>query len=181
MKHSNELKQKASAYISTMILCISHIASFLFLHHSLLKLAGHPPRALLLSNPVNPTGITYDAGQLLLAVSWCRKNSLHLIMDEIYALSNFDSSRPFLSVSRVLDNDLGDDIHIIWSLSKDFGASGLRLGVLYSQNQRLVRAASILNDFFQVSNLIQYAACKLLSDRYFLSTYLPENAFRIKR
>ncbi len=106
---------------------------------------------------------------------------MHLIMDEIYALSNFNASRPFLSVSRVLENNLGDDIHIVWSLSKDFGASGLRLGVLYSQNEKFLRAASILNDFFQVSNLIQYAASKLLSDKSFLSIYLPENASRIKR
>jgi aspartate/methionine/tyrosine aminotransferase len=136
---------------------------------------------MLISNPINPVGIVYSADQLLLAVSWCRKKRLHLIMDEIYALSNYEPSQPFESISRLLNNDLGDDIHIIWSLSKDFGMSGLRLGVLYSQNEKFLQASAILNDFYQVSNVVQYAASKLLSDKQFLLSYIPENLSRIKR
>ena len=57
---------------------------------------------------------------------------MHTIVDEIYALS---ATEDFQSVLRVLDGKLGDDVHLVWSLSKDFGASGLRVGFVLSGNQ----------------------------------------------
>lgn len=93
---------------------------------------GLNPRFLLLTNPNNPLGTVYRPGVILDAINWARKRKLHTIVDEIYALS---ASEGFHSVLRVLDGKLGDDVHLVWSLSKDFGASGLRVGFVVSQNQ----------------------------------------------
>ena len=56
------------------------------------KKAGHPPKALLLTNPGNPCGNVYTRKQLQIAVSWTRYRGLHLICDEIYALSQYDNA-----------------------------------------------------------------------------------------
>ena len=60
------------------------------------KKAGHPPKALLLTNPGNPCGNVYTRKQLQVAVSWTRFRGLHLIVDEIYALSQYDNSGEFV-------------------------------------------------------------------------------------
>ena len=44
---------------------------------------------------------------------------------------------------------------MLWGISKDLGASGLRMGVLYSQNQALLKSAQGMNNFYQVSNQVQ--------------------------
>ena len=52
-------------------------------------LNGMPPKALLITNPNNPTGEIYSAAELRLMARWCTQKNIHLISDEIYALSVF--------------------------------------------------------------------------------------------
>lgn len=149
--------------------------------HTRATAAGHKPKALLIVNPGNPSGTIYTKEQLLIAVTWTRKNSMHLIVDEIYALSVYDSPIPFTSIVSLLENQLGDDVHVMWGLSKDFGASGLRLGVLYTQNKQLLSSITNMNTAFQVSNLVQEMAAYVLQDRVFIDSYLYETKLRLKR
>ena len=116
--------------------------------------AGHTPKALLIVNPGNPTGVIYTDEQLMTAVHFTRRHKIHLIVDEIYALSVYDSPRPFKSIVALLDNELGNHVHVLWGLSKDFGASGLRVGVLCSKNAQLLKAFSSMNMAFQVFTVI---------------------------
>jgi aspartate/methionine/tyrosine aminotransferase len=92
---------------------------------------GRRPRGLLLTNPHNPLGTVYAQSSLEIAIRWTKAKQMHLICDEIYALSVFDPKpkNPFLSIVNLMENQLGDYVHVLWGLSKDFGASGLRLGV----------------------------------------------------
>lgn len=143
------------------------------------NIARRRPKALLLSHPNNPLGTVYSRDELLLAVAWCREKGLHLICDEVYALSVFDGSTTFESIVQVLDNDLGDDIHVLWSLSKDFGGSGLRVGVLYSQNTTFIKAMGSCNDSFTASNLTQELASSILQDTEFTTEYILENSRRL--
>ena len=98
---------------------------------------------LLLTNPNNPLGVIYSPSTISSCIGWARDqnrgNTVHVLVDEIYALSEFGSfgnkfEQQFVSAAKVLDNDLGDDVHILWGLSKDFGSSGFRCGFLYTQN-----------------------------------------------
>jgi aspartate/methionine/tyrosine aminotransferase len=103
------------------------------------------PKALLLTNPSNPCGTINSESSIRAAIEFADRYKLHIISDEIYALSLFDLSFPhkkFRSIASVMENRLGDRVHILWAMSKDFGASGLRLGVLYSHNSELLRAIS---------------------------------------
>lgn len=52
---------------------------------------GVTVRAVMLCSPHNPYGRTYDKETLLAYATFCEEHDLHLISDEIYALSVFDN------------------------------------------------------------------------------------------
>lgn len=94
-----------------------------------------PPRAVLISNPDNPTSILQSENRLKDMLFWCIKHKIHLVVDEIYALSVFPSSRPFRSIMEIAsevsetlpDNKvevLWEHVHVVSALSKDFCMSG---------------------------------------------------------
>lgn len=80
--------------------------------------------------------------------SFCGEHNIHFISDEIYANSVFENKNatnatPFtsvlsLNVTDIIDPDL---VHVMYGMSKDFGASGLRLGALHSRNEQMIKAA----------------------------------------
>lgn len=78
----------------------------------------------------------------------------------------------FQSIIRVLDNELGNYVHQLWGFSKDFGASGFRVGTLYSQNIQLLQALANLNIFSGVSHPIQMIVTELLYDDEFVDNFL---------
>lgn len=103
-------------------------------------------RALLICNPHNPLGRCYSRETLEALLLFCQKYQIHLISDEVYALSvyNNDDSVGFISVLSIDPVPLGVDpalIHVLYGMSKDFAAAGLRLGCLISRNQGLLQAA----------------------------------------
>jgi 1-aminocyclopropane-1-carboxylate synthase len=61
---------------------------------------------------------------------------------------------------------------MIWAVSKDLGCSGLRVGVVYSQNEAFINGFATLNMFSCVSGPIQYLVSELLTDDSFLDLFL---------
>jgi aspartate/methionine/tyrosine aminotransferase len=94
-----------------------------------------PVRALVLTNPHNPLGQMYPKEVLQACVKFCQKHNIHYISDEVYALSilanpSEEHATPFVSALSLDLGALGCDagrIHTIWSTSKDFGSSGIRM------------------------------------------------------
>jgi 1-aminocyclopropane-1-carboxylate synthase len=130
-------------------------------------------RFLLLTNPNNPLGVIYSPETMSDIIGWARKRKLHIIVDELYALSEHQRhNHVFESAIRILENNLGNDVHHVWALSKDFGASGFRVGTLYSQNEQLLQALANLNIFSGVSHPIQMMTAEILTDDAFVDTYL---------
>ena len=79
-------------------------------------------KALLLTNPNDPFGVIYSSNVILAAVAWARRRRMHILVDEIYALSIHSVSYgPFESILRIVNNHLEEDVHFFWGLSKDFG------------------------------------------------------------
>ena len=141
---------------------------------------GMRVKFLLLTNPNNPLGVVYSADVVRRAVLWARKRGLHTIMDELYALSTHDrNDRKFQSIIRILDNQLGNDVHFLWALSKDFGASGFRVGTLYTQNEQLMRALANLNIFSGVSHPIQMITAEILTDDHFVDSFIESSRQRL--
>jgi aminotransferase len=143
---------------------------------------GMNVRFLLITNPHNPLGIIYDPQMIKSVVQWAREKDLHIIMDEIYALSyHKKDDQKFQSIIRIMNNDLGSDIHFLWALSKDFGASGFRVGTLYTQNEQLLAALANLNIFSGVSHPIQMITAEILTDDPFVDSFLDTSRERLLR
>lgn len=142
---------------------------------------GLNPRFVLITNPNNPLGIIYKPKVIESLIRWARRRKLHTIMDELYALSTHKKTgHNFESVIKILDNELGNDVHFVWSVSKDFGASGLRVGFVYSQNATYIQGLANLNIFSGVSNPIQMVVSELLTDDEFVDLYLDASRERLK-
>lgn len=149
------------------------------------KLMNRRPKAVLLTNPNNPLGIVYSPELVRSTVSWATARGMHVIVDEVYALSQYaecgggvGNMQPFTSVVGALKGKLGENVHVLWSFSKDFCMSGFRVGVLYSQNKDLLRAAGTCNDGFQVSNLTQQLLARMISDYAFVDSFLLQSRRR---
>jgi len=106
---------------------------------------------------------------------------MHVIVDEIYALSVHQKNNSgFESVIKLLDNDLGKNVHMIWGLSKDFGASGFRIGMLYTQNEYLLQALTNLNIFSGVSHPMQLILADILTDDVFCDAFFEDARAQLK-
>jgi aspartate/methionine/tyrosine aminotransferase len=144
--------------------------------YALAESRGFTVRFVLLTNPNNPLGIIYRPNVILDTIEWARDHQLHTIVDEIYALSTHqDQNHEFHSVIQLLDNELRHDVHFLWAISKDFGASGLRCGVIYSQNEAFMEGLGTLNIFSGVSGPIQYMISELLTDDAYVDHFLGES------
>ena len=141
--------------------------------------SGQTAKALLLTNPHNPTGRCLTEDELRLAVGWCDSKKMHLVSDEVYALSMLKGDA-FVSLGKVTKGALGDRRHIVWGLSKDFGMSGLRFGCVWTQNERLRQALGTAAMFGCVPGISQAMVTELLSDDAFCDDYLRANTVALR-
>ena len=110
-------------------------ASFVTELEDTLQKATRPIKALLLSNPHNPLGRCFSKKSLEACLKFCQEKNLHLVSDEVFAPMTFESpdvseEEQFVSVLSLDCEALGCDrsrIHMIWSPSKAFALSGVRL------------------------------------------------------
>ena len=92
-------------------------------------------KALVLTNPHNPLAICYSKETLVACLKFCEQHKLHFISDELYAMSVFPNTKmkdplPFTSILSVDLEDISVDasrVHMVWSMSKDMGQSGIRM------------------------------------------------------
>ncbi|KAK6152815.1 hypothetical protein DH2020_012454 [Rehmannia glutinosa] len=142
-------------------------------------------KGVLVTNPSNPLGITLTRHELNLLLNFVDEKGVHLISDEIYSGTVFNSPN-FVSVMEILVNrnyvnmDLWNRVHIVYSLSKDLGLPGFRVGAIYSNDDLVVAAATKMSSFGLVSSQTQYLLSAMLSDEKFAKNYIVENRKRLK-
>jgi aspartate/methionine/tyrosine aminotransferase len=139
--------------------------------------APHPVKALLYTNPDNPTGAIASSNEIEMVMRWTEQRGIHLVLDEVYALS-VHGDTPFVSGAS-LRPSLGDRIHVLWAFSKDFGSSGLRCGVLITENEDLMRSVDGLAYWSVVSGDTQYVLGEMISDRGWVDSYIGEMQARL--
>lgn len=132
--------------------------------------AGRPIKALLFTSPDNPLGTVASPEEISRVLAWADDRDLHVVFDEIYALSVF-GERIFTSCAE-LRPSLGERVHIVWAFSKDFGASGLRCGVLVSENRAVNAAVDALAYWACCSGHTQYLLGNLISDETWVDSYI---------
>ncbi|XP_010919134.4 1-aminocyclopropane-1-carboxylate synthase-like [Elaeis guineensis] len=140
-------------------------------------------KGVIVANPSNPLGTTFDRETLRTLVSFINAKRIHLICDEIFAGTVFKNPQ-FVGVSEILEEDPNCDrslIHITYSLSKDLGLAGLRVGVVYSYNDTVVRCARRMSSFGLVSSQTQYLLASMLSDDEFTTKLIADTKRRLSK
>ncbi|KAA8546616.1 hypothetical protein F0562_002645 [Nyssa sinensis] len=143
-------------------------------------------KGVLVTNPSNPLGTTLSRRELNLLVNFITAKGIHLISDEIYSGTVF-SSPGFVSIMEVLkerncrNTEVWNRVHIVYSLSKDLGLPGFRVGAIYSNDDTVVAAATKMSSFGLVSSQTQYLLSAMLSDKIFTKNYISENQKRLKQ
>ena len=94
-------------------------------------------KAILITNPNNPTGAVYDSGRLKSLATLAIKHDLYLISDEVYREFCYDGQQ-FQSVL----NMAGAEQHaiVLDSISKVFSACGARIGAIVTKNEVLLES-----------------------------------------
>jgi 1-aminocyclopropane-1-carboxylate synthase len=177
-------------------------------------------RALLLTNPSNPLGVVYAKSSMLHAARWALREGMHVVVDEVYASSEYYDVVPFVSalewtpedvlgnvdggdanggLKRDSDADSDDDLrassswtledarramatrlHVVYGLSKDFCASGYRVGVLSTRNEQVVKAMDNVAYFCCVPGPMQFAIAEMLEDEAWVDLFLEENSGNLR-
>ncbi|RAK96462.1 aspartate aminotransferase [Aspergillus ibericus CBS 121593] len=151
------------------------------------KAKGFRVKALLLCSPHNPLGRCYSEDILQEYMKFCSRNRLHLISDEIYALSVWENpqlphAQQFRSVLSMNIKEFMDPsmVHVVWGLSKDFGSTGLRIGCLISpSNKVLLEAVEGISLYNFPSSVADQIASSLLLDDNFTESYIATNRQRL--
>ena len=99
------------------------------------KAITNKTKAILISNPCNPTGAVYTKDELLSLLKLAKKYNLYIISDEVYREYVYDDLKP-MSIYDL--NYEKERIILIDSLSKRYSACGARIGVIASKNRQLM-------------------------------------------
>ena len=93
-------------------------------------------KAIMLSNPGNPTGVIYTDDEVNRIADLAIENDLYIIADEVYrefVYDDFDYTS-FGNIEKVKDR-----VIIVDSISKRYSACGARIGSFASKNKELVK------------------------------------------
>ena len=110
-------------------------------------------------NPDNPSGFMLDKNQILELCDYAKKLNKSLIIDESF-VDFAQKKRRFTLLNDKFINEYPNVI-VIKSISKSFGVPGLRLGLLATSNEKLMKE---LRDDMQIWNINSFA-------EYYLQIY----------
>lgn len=95
-------------------------------------------RAILVTNPGNPTGVVLNQDEMRMIADVAKKHDLFLICDEVYREFCYDDKFGVPTMARFAD--IHDNLVIIDSVSKRFSACGARVGCVVTKNKELQQA-----------------------------------------
>lgn len=140
---------------------------------------GIKVKGLLICNPNNPLGRCYSKQTILEIAKFCSEHNLHLISDEVFAMSSFDNGvdkglDTFTSALTVPnDGQYGlNNIHVLYGASKDFGMGGMRLGFVVTRNQRLLAMLEKLGMYTWVTSASDAFFTRFIGDLDLVDEYI---------
>lgn len=110
-------------------------------------------KAILLSNPGNPTGAVYSREQIEMVKEIALENNLYIIADEVYREFVYDGLE-YTSFAQL--DGIDDRLILTDSISKRYSACGARIGCIASKNKELVN---------QIMKLCQARLCVATIDQ----------------
>lgn len=94
-------------------------------------------RAILVSNPGNPTGRVYTKNEMRTIADIALEHNLYIFADEVYREFVYDGQE-LISFAQM--DDIKDRVIIIDSISKRYSACGARIGSLATKNKDLYKS-----------------------------------------
>lgn len=95
-------------------------------------------RAILITNPGNPTGVVLSQEEMRMIADVAKKHDLFLICDEVYREFCYDDKFGVPTMAHFRDID--ENLVIVDSVSKRFSACGARVGCVVTRNRELQQA-----------------------------------------
>lgn len=125
-------------------------------------------KAILFSNPGNPTGVVYTKEELEMIADIALEHNLWIIADEVYREFVYDGE--YTSVGTI--ERVKDRVIIVDSVSKRYSACGARIGSLTSKNKSFMEGIlKLCQARLSVPTLEQVGAIELYKTN---SSYLTE-------
>lgn len=119
-------------------------------------------RAILITNPGNPTGVVLDETEMRMIADIAKEHNLFLICDEVYREFCYDDKFGVPTMARFRDMD--ENLVIIDSVSKRFSACGARVGCVVTKNRELQQALlKFCQSRLSVATIDQIGAAALYS------------------
>ena len=116
-------------------------------------------RAILITNPGNPTGTVLTREEMRLMADIAKEHELFLISDEVYREFVY-GGEPLASMLQF--DDAAENVAVVDSISKRFSACGARIGLLLSRNRELMeQALKICQGRLCIATLDQMGAAAL--------------------
>ena len=136
-------------------------------------------RAIMITNPGNPTGVVLDESEMRMIADIAKKHNLFLICDEVYREFCYDDKFGVPTMAKFRDID--ENLVIIDSVSKRFSACGARVGCVVTRNKQLQAALlKFCQSRLSVATVDQVGAAALYSvDHAFFRQCKAE--YRVRR
>ena len=126
------------------------------------KLITKNTRAIMITNPGNPTGVVLDENEMRMIADIAKKHDLFLISDEVYREFCYDDKFGVPTMGRF--TDINDNLVIVDSVSKRFSSCGARVGCVITKNKELREALlKFCQSRLSVATLDQFGAAALYS------------------
>lgn len=95
-------------------------------------------KAVLMSNPCNPSGKLFSKDEMLAIGEFCKRHDLFLISDEVYREFCY-TDEPHFSAMNI--PGLEQNVILVDSVSKRYNLCGARIGCIVSHNKEVMAAA----------------------------------------
>ena len=109
---------------------------------------------LLLINPDNPSGNFIPKDDILKVADWCKLNQVRFIVDESFV----DFSEDYEICSMLDDTILESypNMIVVKSISKSYGVPGLRLGIMASSDEILIKEAKKYVSIWNINSFAEF-------------------------
>lgn len=102
------------------------------------RLVTKNTRAILITNPGNPTGVVLTREEMRMIADVARERNIFLIADEVYREFCYDEAAGVPTMAAF--PDIANNLVIVDSVSKRFSACGARVGCIVTKNRELQQA-----------------------------------------
>ncbi|MBR5995912.1 MAG: pyridoxal phosphate-dependent aminotransferase [Eubacteriaceae bacterium] len=139
------------------------------------ELINDKTKAVIINDPVNPTGAVMDKKRLKGIVEVCVENGVYIISDEIYDKFLYDGAKHYSAAA--FGKEASDITITVNGFSKTYAMPGWRLGYAASSNKDIVKAMSGISGhcISHPSSIVQKAgAAALRAEQGFVSKMVKE-------